>query len=71
MTNGTQITVHFTCPKCGLGYKATQEQHAEKAGGHFDCIDCRAEVHAWSGIYDFTRWQAVVMRSPLPWGTKI
>jgi len=25
MTNGTQITVHFTCPKFGLGYKATQE----------------------------------------------
>jgi predicted RNA-binding Zn-ribbon protein involved in translation (DUF1610 family) len=60
------LTVHFTCPKCGLGYKATQEQFPEKRAGHFDCIDCRSEVHSWSGIYDFTGWQPITMRSPRP-----
>jgi hypothetical protein len=60
MSNGTQITAYFACPKCGLGFKTTQEQVGEKRTGHFDCTDCRAQVHAWSGIYDFTDWQAEV-----------
>jgi hypothetical protein len=62
MTSGTQITVHFTCPKCGLGYKATQEHVPGNNAGRFECINCFAEVHSWSGVYDYAAWKAIKMR---------
>jgi hypothetical protein len=36
MTSGTQITVHFARPKCGLGYKATQENVLGNNAGRFE-----------------------------------
>ena len=57
MTSGTQTTVIFSCPKCGALYEATQEQHPDKHFGNFKCEDCKAEVHAWAGIYDFFDWK--------------
>ena len=71
MTSGTQTTVIFSCPKCGLGYRATQEQHSDKQTGSFKCGVCKAEVHAWSGAYDFFGWKPITMNPPRPWGTKI
>jgi hypothetical protein len=62
MTSGTQITVIFSCAKCGLGYEATQEQHPDKHFGSFKCEDCKAEVHSWSGVYDFFDWKAKKMQ---------
>ena len=57
MTSGTQTTVIFSCPKCGALYEATQEQHPDKHFGNFKCEDCKVEVHAWAGIYDFFDWK--------------
>jgi peptide subunit release factor 1 (eRF1) len=62
MTSGTQTTVIFSCPKCGAFYEATQEQHPDKHFGSFKCEDCKAEVHVWSGVYDFFNWKAKTMR---------
>jgi hypothetical protein len=68
MTNGLLTIVHFACPKCDLIYKAAQElrQENEKRSGRFCCTHCLAEVHVWSGSYDFTEWQAVVIE-PARW----
>jgi predicted RNA-binding Zn-ribbon protein involved in translation (DUF1610 family) len=62
MTSGTQIAVMFSCPKCGAFYEATQEQHPKKQYGSFKCEDCKAEVYAWSGTYDFFGWKAKKMK---------
>jgi predicted RNA-binding Zn-ribbon protein involved in translation (DUF1610 family) len=61
MTGATQITVMFSCPKCGALCDATQEQHPDEHYGKFKCQDCGTEVHAWSGIYDFVDWKAATM----------
>jgi predicted RNA-binding Zn-ribbon protein involved in translation (DUF1610 family) len=71
MTSGTQTTVIFSCPKCGLVYRTTQERHPDKQSGSFICGVCNAEVHTWSGAYDFFGWKGVTAKSPLPMGTKI
>jgi predicted RNA-binding Zn-ribbon protein involved in translation (DUF1610 family) len=68
------VTVHFSCPKCGLSYKVIQEKVPEKRTGRFDCMDCRAELHVWSGIYDFTGWKPVwsaTERNPSTMGWKL
>jgi len=70
MTSGTQTTVIFSCPKCCLFYEATQEQHPDIRAGSFKCKECNAEVHTWSGVYNFFGWKAKVMR-PMQPGTKI
>jgi peptide subunit release factor 1 (eRF1) len=70
MTSGTQTTVIFSCPKCSLFYEATQEQHPDIQVGSFKCKECNAEVHTWSGVYDFFGWKAKVMRPMRP-GTGI
>jgi hypothetical protein len=70
MTSGTQIPVIFSCPKCGVYYQATQEQRPDKHFGSFKCEDCKAEVHAWSGIYDYFDWKAKKM-GPLVWANKM
>jgi|tagenome__1003787_1003787.scaffolds.fasta_scaffold20968004_1 hypothetical protein len=62
MTNGIQTTVHFACPKCDAIYKTTQELRPERQSGTFSCFDCHAEVHAWSGSYNFTGWNAVEVK---------
>ena len=49
--------------KCGLGYKATQEHVPGNNAGRFECITCFAEVHSWSGVYDYAEWKAIKMRS--------
>jgi hypothetical protein len=66
MTSGTQITVIFSCPKCCFCYEATQEQHPDKHFGSFKCQDCKAEVHAWSGIFNFFDWKAKTMWPMVP-----
>jgi hypothetical protein len=60
MASGTQITVHFTCPKCAGGYNAMQEHVTEKSAGRFECINCFAEVYSsirerWVPLYSLWR----------------
>jgi peptide subunit release factor 1 (eRF1) len=52
-----QTTVIFACPKCGIAYQATQEQHPNQPDT-FKCRNCQTEVHAWSGIFSFFDWKA-------------
>jgi hypothetical protein len=54
--------VIFICPKCSVLYRTEQETFTQDSAGHFDCIDCNAEVHAWRGRYDFVRWKAMTIR---------
>ena len=58
MTRGMQTTVIFACPKCGIFYQATQEQHPDDHSGRIRCQDCQTEVHAWSGVFSFFDWKA-------------
>jgi hypothetical protein len=62
MTRGTQTSKLFWCPNCGLAYRAIRAQFPERRAGRFECIDCRTEVHSWSGAYDYIRWKAIVMK---------
>lgn len=48
------ITVIFGCQYCDAVYEAIQERVA--GGGKFECNNCGAIVHAWSGQYNFTDW---------------
>jgi len=25
--------------------------------GKFDCVECQTEVHAWSGVRDYFKWE--------------
>jgi hypothetical protein len=54
---GNQITVIFSCTKCGLAYRATQQRPPQHAAGRFDCGDCGEPVHAWSGTHSYTGWE--------------
>jgi hypothetical protein len=65
MASGIWTTEHFTCPGCGMDYDATREQHSDKHSGSFECRICKAEVHAWSGLYDFFDWKAKPVKSPV------
>jgi hypothetical protein len=47
----------FTCPKCGLSYRGVKSLLPFLRAGRFDCISCNAEVHAWSGNYDYIGWK--------------
>src|SRR4030081_1348846 len=54
---GRQAPARFTCPKCGLGYQAIKEWFPDDvSGGRFECIECFAEVHSWTGLYDYIGW---------------
>jgi predicted RNA-binding Zn-ribbon protein involved in translation (DUF1610 family) len=53
MSGGTQTSEVFLCPKCGLAFRAIRGQFPDKRAGRFECIDCRTEVHSWSGVYDY------------------
>ena len=70
MASGIWTTEHFTCPNCGLDYAATKEQNSERRSGSFKCKVCKAEVHAWSGLYDFFDWKAANVRSAPAFGKK-
>src|SRR5665213_1853012 len=56
-----RIDVIFCCPNCDLIYQATQER-APGRGGRFDCMKCNAEIHRWSGEYDFVVWRPLSER---------
>jgi hypothetical protein len=56
------VTVHFACPNCGLVYTGLQEHIGEKLVGHFDCTFCMAEVHSWTGVYDYSIWKIVATK---------
>jgi hypothetical protein len=68
MSTGTQTTVHFTRPKCGLHYSATSEQSPTQLSGDFLCMEegCGATVHEWTGFYDFFNWKPQVMKPVRP-----
>jgi hypothetical protein len=70
MTNGTQTTVHFPCPKCDMHYTATREQRTEQHSGDFHCGVCGAPVTEWTGFYNLSDWKPVTMKPQRP-GTKI
>lgn len=52
----TRTIESFTCPGCGLDYQGTKEPFPFACAGRFDCIQCAAEIHTWSGRHDYTRW---------------
>jgi len=55
----TTISVLFSCPRCGLIYRAAQrlrDRGENGPGKRFDCPACKAEVHYWSGAYDYAVW---------------
>jgi transposase-like protein len=54
----------FKCPKCGMWYEVTRTQSPDAKPGHFDCTDCKAQVHSWSGIDQYSEWTQSVMRAP-------
>jgi hypothetical protein len=57
MLPGSITTERFTCPNCGLAYLAIREWFCpDTSGGRFECIDCFAEVHSWSGPNDYIGW---------------
>ena len=62
MTGSTNTIVIFACPKCGIVYRATQLKLPYERPGRFDCVDCMAEVHSWTDLYDFTDWKAMTIR---------
>jgi predicted RNA-binding Zn-ribbon protein involved in translation (DUF1610 family) len=51
----SKILVYFACHECGRLYLTSQQSHHGR--GYFDCRDCGASVHTWSGRYDFTDWR--------------
>jgi hypothetical protein len=53
------IGVFFACPKCTLLYLAVQERRRDKLTGRFDCTDCGAAIHAWSGAYNYPIWRII------------
>jgi predicted RNA-binding Zn-ribbon protein involved in translation (DUF1610 family) len=63
MAIGSQTTVIFRCPKCGLLYQAVQERRSETSAGRFDCTVCLAEIYAWSGDYDYNVWKNLASAS--------
>jgi hypothetical protein len=58
----TQTTELFKCPKCKVWHRAARVQLAEIRLGRFDCTEGGAEVHSWSGVYEYTGWKVVVMK---------
>ena len=69
MTSRPPAQITFVCLKCGRGYRATQEQFPYERPGRFDCKDCNAEVHSWTGVYDFIGWKAIETK-PITFGAK-
>lgn len=65
MANSIWTLEQFTCPSCGMNYRATREELPNKRSGSFICIVCDAEVHAWSGHHDFFDWTAVKIMAPV------
>jgi hypothetical protein len=53
----TPVTVVFTCPKCGTIYQAKQHRGPGTHFGVSNCVACKGQVYAWSGLYDFLDWQ--------------
>jgi predicted RNA-binding Zn-ribbon protein involved in translation (DUF1610 family) len=52
------MRVHmFGCPRCGLRYQGRKERFPFIRAGRFDCISCNAEIHAWSGHFDYIAWE--------------
>jgi hypothetical protein len=49
----------FACPRCGTQYRGTKQPWPFVQAGRFDCVVCNAEIHAWSGYYDYTAWKAL------------
>jgi len=47
----------FVCPNCRVKYLGRREPFAYARAGRFDCVICNAEIHAWSGNYDYTGWK--------------
>jgi hypothetical protein len=58
------ITVVFACPRCSTIYRASQYRGVGPHFGVFNCVACRAQVYAWSGIHDFLDWQVGFSSAP-------
>ena len=57
------IVVIFSCRCCDSIYEAIQEH--TKGRGNFDCAECGATVHSWSGDYRFSDWLRVLASDKL------
>jgi predicted RNA-binding Zn-ribbon protein involved in translation (DUF1610 family) len=62
MNWAAQTTVVFACPKCGAIYRALQTRTSEVKTQRYACPGCKAQVHAWSGVYDYSEWTKVAKR---------
>ena len=51
--------VYFACSGCALIYRTIQVRRSKPKPGRIDCVDCKATVHDWSGLYDFVNWKPV------------
>jgi hypothetical protein len=63
MTSGTQITVHFARPKCGLGYKATQENVLGNNAGRFERFIASLRSIRGRAFFYYATWKAITIKS--------
>ena len=63
------ISERFKCQCCGAWYEAAWEQfpHRESAPGTFNCSDCGAVVHSWTGIDRYSDWSLLKRAFSDPW----
>jgi hypothetical protein len=59
MTVAIRTIETFSCAHCGAAYLTAKEPWPFVRAGHFDCIYCCTEVHAWSGRFDYLGWTGV------------
>jgi hypothetical protein len=49
----------FDCPQCRIMYRAAYKIFTTIQQGKFDCVECKAEVHAWHGVRDYFQWERI------------
>ena len=58
-TEPERTKVVFVCPHCQSIYQAVQVPQPTAAYGWFQCENCEAVVHEWTGMHTYRDWQAV------------
>jgi len=56
----TEHTIeHYCCPTCQMWFRVRRERVIEYQSGSFNCIECKAEVISWIGVFGYSDWTAV------------
>ena len=58
------VNVIFACPDCRTIYRALQEKTFKLSQGMFNCLDCEAVVHRWTGRYVYLSWRSESVKRP-------